>query len=154
MKIIALYLSSGHNFLGHHGREPDDHPVRAVDKVECVAGSGLRGDRFFDHQPDYGGQVSFFSQEVHDELCRNFQLRDVPPAVYRRNVVTHGCALNDLIGREFEVQGVRFFGYSECKPCYWMDRAVVAGAEKWLRGQGGLRARILSDGWLRKEGQT
>lgn len=152
MKIVALYISPGHNFFGHHGREPDENPTVAVKEVECVTGRGLKGDRFFDYKPDYAGQVSFFSQEVHEELCRDFQLRDVPTSVYRRNVVTQGRDLNELIGQEFELQGVRFFGYSECKPCYWMDRAVAPGAEQRLRGFGGLRARILSDGWLRAEG--
>ena len=152
MKVVALYVSPGHNFFGHHGREADEHPTQSVGEVECVAGHGLRGDRFYDYKPGYSGQVSFFAQEVHDELCRAFQLRDVPTSVYRRNVVTQGRDLNELIGQEFELQGVKFFGYSECKPCYWMDRAVVPGAEKWLLGRGGLRARILSDGPLRTEG--
>ena len=32
-----------------------------------------------------------------------------------------------------------------------MDQAVGPGAEAWLRGRGGLRARILSDGWLKMD---
>ena len=151
MKIVALYISPGHNFFGHHGQEPDEYPTVAVGEVECVAGLGLKGDRFFDYKEDYSGQVSFFAKEVHDELCREFKLSDIPTSVYRRNVVTEGRDLNELIGQEFEVQGVKFFGYGECKPCYWMDRAVAPGAEKWLKGHGGLRARILSNGSLRTE---
>ena len=151
MKIVALYISPGHNFFGHHGREADENPTLPVGEVECVAGHGLKGDRFFDYKPGYAGQVSFFSQEVHERLCSHFQLGAVPTSAYRRNVVTQGCDLNELIGREFELQGVKFFGYSECKPCYWMDRAVTPGAEHWLRGNGGLRARILSSGLLRRE---
>jgi MOSC domain-containing protein YiiM len=47
------------------------------------------------------------------------------------------------------LQGVRFAGVEECRPCYWMDQAVGPGADAWLRGRGGLRARIVSDGPLR-----
>ena len=65
-----------------------------------------------------------------------------PPSVFRRNVITHGADLNELIDREFEVQGVRFYGTAECTPCYWMDRAFAPGAEAALLGHGGLRARI------------
>jgi MOSC domain-containing protein YiiM len=151
VKIVALYISPGHNFFGHHGRAPGENPIVPVGEVECVAGQGLKGDRFFNYKPGYSGQVSFFAQEVHNELCRNFKLQEVPTSVYRRNVVTQGRDLNELIGQEFELQGVKFFGYSECKPCYWMDRAVIPGAEKWLRGHGGLRARILSNGALHTE---
>lgn len=152
MKVVALYISPGHNFFGHHGRDPDENPAVAVGGVECVAGRGLKDDRFFDYKPDYPGQITFFAEEVHEELCRNFQLGEIPTSVYRRNVVTRGRDLNELVGREFEIQGVRFLGSCECKPCYWMNRAVAAGAEQWLRGRGGLRARILTDGALRTEG--
>jgi len=64
----------------------------------------------------------------------------------RRNVLTRGVDLPALIGREFELQGVRFVGTEECRPCYWMDHAIAPGAEAWLRGRGGLRARVVSDG--------
>lgn len=148
MKIEALYISPGHNFTGRHGREPDTHPILPVETVECVAGRGLRGDRFFDYKPGYVGQITFFAAEVHEELCRSLHLAVTAPSAYRRNVLTRGVALADFIGLEFEVQGVRFRGIAECKPCYWMDRAVGPGAEAWLRGQGGLRAQILTDGRL------
>jgi MOSC domain-containing protein YiiM len=64
-------------------------------------------------------------------------------------VITRGVELNDFIDNEFEIQGVRFHGTQECAPCYWMDRAFAPGAEEFLRGHGGLRAKILSDGVLR-----
>lgn len=149
MKIAGLCVSPGHNFFGHHGRPPGEHPLVPVEEVECVAGRGLRGDRFFDYKPDYAGQVTFFALETHEALGRELGLTPYSPAHYRRNVLTREADLNALAGREFAVQGVRFFGVAECKPCYWMDRAAGPGAEAWLRGRGGLRARILSDGRLR-----
>jgi hypothetical protein len=30
-----------------------------------------------------------------------------------------------------------------------MDEAIGPGAHDWLKGRGGLRCRILSDGWLK-----
>jgi MOSC domain-containing protein YiiM len=56
--------------------------------------------------------------------------------------------LNQWIGKEFEIQGVRFFGTEESKPCHWMDRVFAPGARDFLKGNGGLRAKILSDGKL------
>jgi len=70
-------------------------------------------------------------------------------AALRRNIIVSGVDLNQLIGEEFEIQGVRFQGAEECRPCYWMDQAVGPGAEAALKGHGGLRVKILSDGWLR-----
>jgi MOSC domain-containing protein YiiM len=78
-------------------------------------------------------------------------VRDKLPSVFRRNVMTRGMDLNSLIGHEFEVQGVRFFGVEESKPCSWMNHAFCPGAEAALKDRGGLRARILSDGTLRRQ---
>ena len=149
VEICHLYISPAHNFFGHHGREPDDYPTIEVPAVECVAGQGLRGDRFFDYKKEYKGQITFFSTEVFERLCQALQLRDLSPSLVRRNVITRDVDLNALIGERFEVQGVSFFGTEECRPCYWLDRAIAAGAESYLKGHGGLRARILSDGTLR-----
>jgi MOSC domain-containing protein YiiM len=114
-----------------------------------VAGRGIRGDRYFDYRADFKGQITFFAEEVYHGLRRALGIWDKPPSVFRRNVITRGVDLNDLIGRTFEVQGVRFLGVESCKPCYWMDAAFGPGAEAALAGRGGLRARILTDGVLR-----
>ena len=149
VEICHLYLSIGHNFYGHHGRDPDDYPAVEVSTIECVAGHGIRGDRFFDYRENYKGQITFFALEVFDELCGALEVQDCFPGLVRRNVMTRGVDLNRLIDQDFEIQGVRFHGTGECRPCYWMDRAVGPGAEKFLKGRGGLRARILTDGILR-----
>ncbi|MEP6586046.1 MAG: molybdenum cofactor biosysynthesis protein [Candidatus Udaeobacter sp.] len=149
MEICHLFISSGHNFVGHHGREPDTHPMIETSEIECVAGRGIRGDRYFDFKDDYKGQITFFSVEVFNELCSAMQIHDYSPALARRNVITRGVDLNELIGQEFELQGVRLHGMEECRPCYWMDRAFAPGAHELLKGRGGLRARILNDGSLR-----
>jgi MOSC domain-containing protein YiiM len=123
--------------------------VIEVPLIECVAGRGIRGDRYFDFKDDYKGQITFFSLDVFDKLCAALALHDCSPAAARRNAVTRGVDLNECISKEFEVQGVRFYGMQECAPCYWMDFAFAPGAEKFLRGHGGLRAKILSDGEVR-----
>jgi MOSC domain-containing protein YiiM len=151
VEICHLYISSGHNYFGHHGRSADDFEAVEVSAIDCVAGRGIRGDRFFDYREDYKGQITFFELEVFDQLCRSLQVANCSPSLVRRNVLTRGIELNRLIGREFEVQDVRFEGVCECRPCYWMDEAVGAGAEEFLRGRGGLRARILSSGRVQVE---
>ena len=93
--------------------------------------------------------VTFFAVEVFEELCHALKIPNASPSSLRRNVITRGIDLNTLIGQEFEVQGVRFYGTGECRPCYWMNRAIAPGAEDFLKGRGGLRAEILSNGILR-----
>lgn len=149
MIVKNLYISPGHNFFGHHGQPAGEHPLHEVEEIECVAGRGIRGDRFFDYKEGYKAQVTFFSSEVFAEVCKLLGVAGKTPATTRRNVITAGIDLNSLVGSKFTLQGVEFEGVSECKPCYWMDSAIGPGAEEALRGRGGLCAKILSDGRLR-----
>lgn len=148
IRVEQLFISPGHNFFGHHGQAAGEHPIVAVEQMECVAGRGIRGDRFFDYKTDYKGQITFFALEVLEQLRHELNLPTVTPQATRRNAFVRGADLPTLIGREFEVQGVRFVGVEESKPCHWMNTALGPGAEAWLRGRAGLRCRIVSDGVL------
>jgi MOSC domain-containing protein YiiM len=148
-----LFTSAGHSFFGRHGLGAAPCSIIEVEEVECVAGRGIRGDRFYDYQDRYKGQITLFSLEVFEALRAELGLTQADPSAARRNVLVNGLDLNQLIGAQFEIQGVRFEGTEECRPCYWMNSALGPGAEDWLKGRGGLRARILTDGILRREGK-
>ncbi len=148
-QILAIYLSPGHSYFGRHNKDALPHEILSVPEVECVAGSGLVGDRFFDHRDNYKGQVTFFASEVYQTLCATLDVTDRLESVFRRNIITRGVDLNDWIGKRFSLQGVVFEGTEECRPCYWMNAAFAPGAEAALLGRGGLRARIIQGGTLR-----
>jgi MOSC domain-containing protein YiiM len=150
IQVCRLFISPGHNFFGHHGQPAGNHAITEVNQVECLAGRGIRGDRFFDFKENYKGQITFFSLDVFEALRRDLGLPQAQPASTRRNALVTGIDLNSLVGSEFEIQGVRFAGVEQCKPCHWMNSALGPGAEDWLQGRGGLRARILTDGTLRR----
>lgn len=111
------------------------------------------GRPLLQHRENYKGQITFFAWEVYTALCERIGTASCSPSAMRRNVIVEGVDLNQLIDKKFEIQGVQFEGAEECSPCYWMDRAVGPGAEEFLGGQGGLRARILTHGWL-LQGET
>ena len=149
VSVRHIFISPGHNFFGRHGKPAGEHPAQEVPAVNCRAGLGLEGDRFFGYRPDYNGQVTFFSWETYLALREEFNVPQLRPDAFRRNVIIEGIHLNELIGTRFSLGGIDFEGMTEAKPCYWMDQVVAPAAEKWLRGRGGLRAKILSDGQLR-----
>ena len=149
IRIAHLYTSVGHNFFGHHGQPAGEHPLVEHQEIYCVAGRGIEGDRFFDYKDNYRGPITFFALEVFADVCQQLSVSGKSPSVTRRNVMTTGIDLNSLIGEEFSVQGIQFFGVEECRPCYWMDQAIGPGAESALKNRGGLRARILTSGRLR-----
>jgi MOSC domain-containing protein YiiM len=147
--IRHIFISPGHNFFGHHGEPAGRHAIVEQAECRCRAGRGLEGDRFFDHKDNYKGQITFFAWDVFEALRTATGSPGCPASAMRRNVLIEGVDLNQLIGREFELGGIRFAGTEECRPCAWMNEAVGPGAEAFLKGRGGLRARILTDGVLR-----
>lgn len=154
LRVVGIFISPGHNFFGHYQKPAGTHPTISVNEIECVAGKGLFGDRFFGFKENYKGQVTFFSNEVFQEVCQKLNVDGKSAGVTRRNIVTRGMDLNSLAGRKFVVQGIEFEGVCECSPCHWMNEAIAPGAEALLHGRGGLRARILSDGMLRVDGEA
>lgn len=147
VEVVAIYLSPDHDFVGHHGKPRGNNPVHKLEEAECVAGQGIRGDRYFGFKENYKGQVTFFDQAVHQAIATRFGV-SLELFVYRRNVILDGFDLNELVGKTFTIGETRFAGTGECSPCYWMDEAVTPGTEEFLKGRGGLRARILESGTL------
>ncbi len=154
--LHGIYLSDGHDFRGRHGLDRLDHGIVEVRQVECVAGMGLRGDRYFGHQPDFKGQVTFFDKATVDAVRKHLDVAALPAGAFRRNLLVSGVNLGEWIGKRFRFQGIEFEGCEECRPCYWMDTAIGAGIESFLKINcgGGLRARILTDGLLRVDAPT
>jgi MOSC domain-containing protein YiiM len=146
--IRHIFISPGHNFYGRYQLPAATHETRDVAAAKCRAGWGLEGDRYYGHRPEYKGQITFFAWETLVAVREKFELPALAAAVFRRNVVIEGFDLNTLIGTQFSLAGVDFEGVEEARPCHWMNRVVTAGAEDWLRGRGGLRAKILTDGEL------
>jgi len=152
-RLLKIFISSGHDYWGRQGEGRFQSGITEVATIECVAGMGLRGDRYFGHRPDYKGQVTFFDSKIVEEVRTHFKLAKLPASVFRRNVIVEGIDLQAWMGKRFLFQGVEFEGSQECKPCHWMDRAVAPGAEEFLKGKfrGGLRAKIITSGMLHVE---
>lgn len=153
-ELLEIWISPGNDFRGHHGMPRGNHGITGVTQIECVAGMGLRGDRYFGYKPDFKGQVTFIDADAIDAIRREFGNPELSSSEFRRNLVVRGADLSAWVGKRFRFQGIEFEGSEECKPCYWMDEAVAPGTEEFLKKefQGGLRARIVTDGVLRVSG--
>ncbi|TDU66471.1 hypothetical protein EI77_03566 [Prosthecobacter fusiformis] len=149
--LVHIYISGGHDYWGRQGEGRMQSGITEVREIECVAGMGLRGDRYFGFRPDFKGQVTFFDAAVVEEIRRIFKLPKLPASVFRRNLIVRGMPLKTGLGKRFIFQGIEFEGSQECKPCQWMDRVIADGAEAFMKGEfrGGLRAKIRSSGVLR-----
>lgn len=126
-------------------------PRTAVEAVRAVAGMGLEGDRYFGRsaagKSEPGRQVTLIEAEAVDAVRAAGV--EFAPGDGRRNVVTRGVSLNDLVGRTFRVGGARLRGVERCDPCSRLTRLTYRGVERDLRDRGGLRAEILEGGDIR-----
>jgi MOSC domain-containing protein YiiM len=128
-------------------------PMVRLDTVEAVAGRGLRGDRYFHPEgdpkaPTPGEEATLIELEAVEHLQYVLQ-RPLDPSLPRRNLVTQGVSLNDLVGRVFVVGEVWLEGVEPCDPCSHLESLTYPGVLRALVGRGGLRARIVRGGTLR-----
>jgi hypothetical protein len=143
-----IFISSGHNYKGRHGKGAMDYAIDEVERIDCVAGRGIKDDRFFDYEPDFKGQITLFDWAVFERVRDEIVKGALHPMAFRRNVVVQGIDLNTLINQRFTLGDLELTGSCECTPCYWMDQACAPGTYEFLKGQGGLRARITKGGSL------
>jgi MOSC domain-containing protein YiiM len=146
--IEHIFISPDHNYVGHFGGPAGTEPAIAKSAVRLIAGRGIAGDRYALREEGHPKQITFFDIDIVEALSDEFGHRVAPEKV-RRNVFLRGVDLPSMVNRTFGINGIRFHGVDDCKPCFWMNEAVAPGAEEFLQGRGGLRARILDDGQLR-----
>lgn len=147
-EIKTILISEGHNFYGRYDLGAEDYEIVEKQSVSLVAGKGIEGDRFFDYKPDYKGQITFFSESTIDAVKKDLGHQHAKAQLFRRNVVLAGIDAEALIGKRFSIGDVEFTGSCEAAPCFWMDQAVGEGTHEFLKGKGGLRARITKGGSL------
>ena len=75
-------------------------------------------------------------------------VKEIHPAVLRRNLVVSGINLLALKGAVFSVGDVVLEGTGICAPCSRMEEALGEGAYNAMRGHGGITASVLTPGKL------
>ena len=127
-------------------------PQHSVDCVELVAGSGIVGDRYYTER---AGQPGLNLTLIEAEEIERFNAAhgaSAPLHATRRNVVTRGVRLNDLVGKEFMIGNVRARGIELCEPCRILGANLatpmvdVAAVVRVFVHRAGLRADLLSSG--------
>ena len=122
----------------------NNQPINEVNSIEVLANKGIVGDRHFHDFNDPYNQLSLIEAENIDEYNIKFGL-NIPYINFRRNVVTKGIQLNDLIGKKFFIGNVKVEGIDLCRPCRHLTEVLNQDniIKEFLR-KGGLRCQILS----------
>ena len=127
-------------------------PMRAVDRIEAVAGEGLAGDRYPTGQGYWSGtdecQVTMIQAEALDEIASRTAV-DVSHGQHRRNIVTRGVDLRSLAGRRFRIGGALFEYDRPRPPCRYIESITEPGMTRALAARrGGICVRVLESGTI------
>ena len=118
--------------------------IEEVETIEVLANKGVVGDRHFDNYNDPYCQLSLIEAENIDEYNLKFGL-NIPYLDFRRNIITKGIKLNDLVGKKLSIGNVEVEGIDLCRPCRHLTEMLDQEniLKEFLR-KGGLRCQILS----------
>src|SRR5690349_7979009 len=135
-RVEGIFISA------RHGDLPEP-----VDSVRALAGRGLDGNRyFFDGNAPSGVALTLIAAEAVEALEREHGI-SVEARETRRNVVTRGIDVNELVGKRFRVGDVECHGVELCEPCTDLQAMTnEPGIIKGLTHRGGLNADILTNG--------
>jgi MOSC domain-containing protein YiiM len=117
-----------------------------VESVRALAGRGLEGNRyFFDGDAPPGVALTLIAAEAVEAMDREHGI-SIEPRESRRNVVTRGIDVNQLVGKQFRIGDVACYGVELCEPCTSLQAMTKPGIIEGLVHRGGLNADILSHG--------
>ena len=117
-------------------------PLDGVDEVRVRAGAGIEGDRYGDKD------LTLFEAEALEHLKAESGI-ELRANEIRRNVMTRGVALNDLLGHRIRIGEVEAFVTELCHPCSHLQKLTQPGVLRGLVNRGGLNADVLTDGAIR-----
>ena len=122
----------------------NNQPIKEVNSIEVLANKGIVGDRHFNEYNDPYCQLSLIESENIDYYNTKYGL-NIPYTDFRRNVITKGINLNNLIGKKLQIGNVKVEGVDLCRPCKHLTEMLNQGniLKEFLR-RGGLRCQILS----------
>src|SRR5919108_6290633 len=119
-RVEGIYITAEHHALP----EP-------VESVRAFAGRGLEGNRYFYDDAPPGRAITLIAAEAVEAMKREHGI-SIEPRESRRNVVTRGVDVNDLVGKRFRVGGVECQGVELCEPCSHLEAMTKPGVIKGL----------------------
>ena len=124
--------------------ENSNQKIKEVKTINVLANKGIIGDRHFQEINDPYNQISLIESESIDNYNIKFGL-NISYIDFRRNVITKGVRLNDLVGKKLKVGAVALVGIDLCRPCKHLSENLNQNniIKEFLRN-GGLRCQILS----------
>ena len=127
----------------------NNQSINEVNSIELIANKGIIGDRHYKDFNDPYNQLSIIESENIDYYNLKYGL-NIPYINFRRNIITKGIKLNDLVGQKILIGNVELEGIDLCRPCRHLTEVLNQDTilKEFLR-RGGLRCQILSSSHIK-----
>lgn len=144
-KVLAIYITSAAG-----------SPLDSIEEAQLVAGHGIVGDRYYSNIGTFSKkladlpdtEVTLIESEEIDHFNET-QGHTLDYGQLRRNIVTKGIRLNDLVDKEFRIGHVGLKGIRLCEPCAYLSKLTTPDVLPGLVHRAGLRAAILQSGTIK-----
>jgi MOSC domain-containing protein YiiM len=130
--------------------------LHSVPLATLESGRGLVGDRYYEHGGTFSEKLKDSADWeltlIESEEIQRFnesQGLTLPAASFRRNIVTSGVRLNELVGRQFKVGSAVLEGIRLCEPCAHLGKLIGPAVVKGMVHKAGLRARVVTGSIVR-----
>ena len=132
-KVLKLGITSNNN-----------KKIEEVDSISILAKKGIIGDRHFSDYNDPYCQLSLIESENIDYYNTKYGL-NIDYKDFRRNIITIGIKLNNLIGKRLKIGNAEVEVIDLCRPCKHLSEILNQNniIKEFLR-KGGIRCQILS----------
>ena len=130
--------------IGIH-KNKGDKPHNVV-FVEAIKGRGLLYDRNFREKAGVIYQLTLIEIE-NINYYNKISKTQIAAIDFRRNIITTGIKLNELIHKKFYIGKVKVKAHDLCRPCKYLQESLKQkNIIKEFLQKGGLRCEILSSG--------
>ena len=120
--------------------------ILSLNSAEAIQGKGILNDRKFSEKNSKERQITLIEIE-NINFYNNLIKSNISPLDFRRNIVTSGVDLNNLLNKEFLVGKIKLKAHDLCRPCKYLENSLNQNnLIKPLMLKAGIRCEILTSG--------
>ena len=120
--------------------------MKNVTSIDAVAQKGIINDRYFKDNNEVDTQITLIESENIDNYNAESG-SNISYISFRRNIITQGIKLNELVDKKLLIGKVRIKVHRLCNPCrYLQEKLKQKNLVKKLINRSGLRCEILTSG--------
>ena len=126
--------------------EKSGKEIKDANNVEVIANKGIINDRYFKDNNGKDIQITLIESENIDNYNAESG-SNISYISFRRNIITQGIKLNELVDKKLLIGKVRIKVHRLCNPCrYLQEKLKQKNLVKKLINRSGLRCEILTSG--------